>query len=105
MRLDKGVHSTGIGLNTRAVICGDSLNGLPGGESHPQNSLLAIVLENIWANHFGQFSSGEAPHSVHLEQAVLGGDIALGEEQIVEIRRLDSGDAVIVAQNRYRGSE
>ena len=49
------------------------------------------------AEEFGEFAGGVAAQHIHLPEAVLSGDVALGEEQIVDVGCLDVGYAVGVA--------
>ncbi len=49
------------------------------------------------AEDFGEVAGGVAAESVHLPEAVLRGDEALGEEEVVERGGVDVGDAVGVA--------
>ena len=49
------------------------------------------------AEDFGDLPGDVAAGHVHLPEAVLGGDVALGGEEIVEVGGLDVRDAVLVA--------
>src|SRR5205823_497520 len=53
-------------------------------------------------NHLGHLADARAAPQVDLEEAVLGGDEALGKEQVVGILRVDVGDAPAVAQDLDR---
>ena len=59
------------------------------------------MLEIVAAEHLGQFSGGEAPHSIHLEQSVLRGHVTLREEKIIEIGSVDGGRSVVIANDRH----
>ena len=67
--------------------------------------MLAVVLEKVVAKNLGNFAGGEAPHHVHLPQAVLRGHISLGKKKIVEIRGLNGGHAVSVTNDCDPGGE
>ena len=62
------------------------------------------MLEERGAEDFGEFSVGVAAEGVHLPEAVLGGDVALGEEEIGLGGGFNVGDAVgISADGDGRG--
>src|SRR5262249_18789871 len=61
--------------------------------------------EGLRSLHFGQLAGADATPEVDLEQAVLRGDPALGEEQVFEGLRVDMWDAPTVAQDFNLGGE
>jgi hypothetical protein len=65
-----------------------------GAFEHP---LDAVVGDEVLAEDFGDFAGDVAAGHVHLPEAVLRGDVALGGEEVVEVRGLDVGNAVLVA--------
>jgi hypothetical protein len=68
-----------------------------------ENALGLVVIQHPLAEDFGQFAGCVAAQAIHLPEAVLGGDIALGKEQIILCGSLNMRDAVAVAPDRYRG--
>src|SRR5207253_8335159 len=58
-----------------------------------------VHLEEGGAEHRGERPPPRPAEDLHLEEAVLGLDVAVGEEQIVEAVREDVRDAVGVAQH------
>jgi len=63
------------------------------------------VLEERGAQNLRQLAVGIAPEGVHLPEPVLGGHIALGQEEIVLGGRLDVEHAVGIAADRDRSGE
>jgi hypothetical protein len=77
MRFDVSVHSPRIRLEVRAILCWGNLKRFLRRHLQPQNPLLTIMLEKGIAQNLGNFAGGEAPHHVHLPQAVLRSDVSL----------------------------
>ncbi len=74
--------------------CGE---GAVGGGAELEGALEAVVGEEGWAEDLGEGAGGVATESIHLPEAVLRGDEALGEEEVVERGGADVGNAVGVA--------
>ena len=98
--LDVGVHAAGVGIELRAIAGGEGAGQALGGEAQLEDALLAVEAQEVPAQDLGEFAGGEAAGGVHLPQAVLSGDVALGEEQVGKGSRGDVGDAVGVADDR-----
>ena len=71
--------------------------------SRPQaeDTLLAVHLDQAFTQNLRQFSGCGAAHGIHLPEAVLGGDVSLGEEQVLQRGGFDGGDAVAVADHAH----
>jgi len=65
----------------------------------------AVHLECGRADDFRQPPCGGSPPEVHLQEAVLGRDKALGEEEVVFVLGKDVGDVVVVAVDADFGLE
>ena len=65
--------------------------------AHLEQTLDAIVGDETLAEDFGDFSGDVAARHVHLPEAVLGGDVALGGEEVVEVDGLDVRDSMLIA--------
>src|SRR5690606_40990054 len=57
------------------------------------------------AKVLGQAACADAPPELHLPEAILGVDVALREEEVVRVLRVDVGHAVRVAENFNRGGQ
>src|ERR1700674_520420 len=101
MRLDVRVYASSISLEMRAILGRRNLYRLPGSGPQPQDSLLAVMLQVIAAEHFRQLSRCKTPHSIHLEQSVLRRHVTLGEKEIIEVGSIDCGHAVAIANDRH----
>ncbi len=94
---DGGVDAAGVELEVvelgwikncdSSVCCSAELEGALG----------AVVSEERGAEEFGEGSEGVAAKGFHLPEAILRGDEALGDDEVVERRCLDGGDALRVA--------
>ena len=73
--------------------------------AHFEQTLDAVVGDEAFAEDFGDFSGDVAAGHVHLPEAVLGGDVALGGEEVVEVGGLDVRDAVLIAADGDLGGE
>ena len=71
--------------------------GAVGGGADLEGALEAVVGDEGWAEDLGEFAGGVAAEDVHLPEAVLCGDVALGDDEVVERGGADVGDAVGVA--------
>jgi len=60
------------------------------------------MLKLALTKNFREFACRKTAHCVHLPEAVLRSDIALGKKQIFEIGGLNGGHAVVVTGNRDR---
>ena len=57
------------------------------------------------AEHFSEFPGGVSTEDIHLPEAVLRGDKALGEDEVVKRGGVNMRDAVRVPLNGYGGGE
>jgi hypothetical protein len=95
--VDEGVDAAGVGLELLESVCGEEGGGAIGGGAELEDALLAVVLDERWAEDLGELTGAVAAKGVHLEEAVLRGDEALGEEQVVEVGGVDGGNSLGVA--------
>jgi len=95
--VDVGVDAVGVGLELVELVGGEGGYGAVGGGAELEDALFAIVLDERGAEDFGEGAGAVAAEGVHLEEAVGGSDVALGEEQVVEIGGVDGGNVLRVA--------
>ena len=105
LSLDEGVDAFGVLLEHVELLGGELGDGAVGGGAHLEGALEAVVREEGGAKDLGKLAGGVAAQSVHLEEAVLGGDEALGDEEIVHAGGGDLGDAVGIALDGDGGGE
>jgi hypothetical protein len=97
LQFDGGVDAGGVALEEVELIGGEGSEGSVGRGSDEEGALEAVVWEEAGAKDFGEGAGGVAAEGVHLPEAVLCGDEALGEDEVVERGGADVGDAVGVA--------
>ena len=102
---DVGVDAIGVGLELVELVGGKDGDGAVGGGAELEDALLAVVLDERGAEDLGEGAGPVAAEGVHLEEAVGGSDVALGEEQVVEIGGVDGGNALRVAGDGDGGGE
>jgi hypothetical protein len=84
LEVDGGVDAGGVALEEMELIGGKGGKGAVGGGSDEERALEAVVGEEAGAEDLGEGAGGVAAEGVHLPEAVLCGDEALGEEEVVE---------------------
>jgi hypothetical protein len=94
---NRGVDALGIELEPVELIGRERGDGAVGGGANLEDALGAVVGNEAGAEDFSEFSGGMAAEDVHLPEAVLRGDEALCDDEIVERGGVDVRDAVGVA--------
>ena len=97
LEVDGGVDAGGVLLEEMELVGREGGEGAVGGDAELEGALEAVVDEEAGAKDFGESAGGVAPESVHLPEAVLRGDEALSEDEVVERGGAEMGDAVRVA--------
>src|SRR5262249_8959137 len=93
MALDEGIDAARVGGKRGAVGLRKRDVGLFGDAAQPQAARLLIVIQRGGTEDLPQFAGIEAAQQVHLEETVLGGDVALHEERVLECGGADVGYA------------
>ena len=99
MRTDECIHSLRVVLELFAGSRGKCVASAFGSGSDEQQPLLAIVLQRRRPYDLGQLSEGCTAERIHLPQPVLGGVVALREQQIMRTRGADVGHTLRVADD------
>jgi len=102
---DGGVHAARVDLQPVALIGGQDGDGAVGGGAQLEDALQAVVLQHGAAKDGGELARCVAAQQIHLPKAVLGGDVALREDQVVHRVGVDVRHAASVAGHRYRRGE
>jgi hypothetical protein len=97
LEVDGCVDAGRVTLEEVELIGGESSEGAVGGGADEEGALEAVVSEETGAKDFGEGAGGVASEGVHLPEAVLRGDEALGEDEVIERGGADVGNAVGVA--------
>src|SRR5262245_2188796 len=105
MTFDKRVDPTRVSFEEGAISGREALHRFASGGAQPKDPLLAITLEKSGTGDFSHFSGSKASHDVHLPEAVLRRDVALGEKEVVETFRANRRDATGVADDCHRRRE
>lgn len=95
--IDGGVDAGGVLFEEMKLIGWESGDRAVGGDSELEGALEAVVDEEAGAEDLGESAGGVAAESVHLPEAILRGDEALGEDEVVERGGAEVRDAVRVA--------
>ena len=91
------VDALGVELEGVELVWGELGDGAVGGGAELEEALLAIVLEEGGAEDFGELAGGVAAQRIHLKEAILRSDEALGEDEVVKGAGVERGKAVRVA--------
>ena len=79
---DVEVHAARIGFKAGAIVRGQVGIDAVGSDCEAEDALRLIVLEQRSAEDLGQFAIGVAAVKIHLPEAILRRDVALGDEHV-----------------------
>lgn len=102
---DGGVDTGSVAFESVELLGREGEDGSVSGGAELQGALETIVGEEGWAEDLGECAGGVAAEGVHLPEAVLSCDEALGDEKVVEGGGTDMGDPVGVALDGDRSRE
>jgi hypothetical protein len=94
---DGGVDAVGVELEEVELVGRVVGEGAVCGGADLEGALDAVMLKEGGTEDFGEVAGDVAAEGVHLPEAVLRGDVALGDDEVVEGCGVDVGDAVCVA--------
>lgn len=97
MRCDGGINALGVELKPVKLVGRQRGDGAIGGGAHLENALGTVVNNKAWAEDLGEFTGSVTAEDVHLPKAVLRGDEALGDDEVVERSGMDVRYAVRIA--------
>ena len=78
------IDAARVGGEGGAVGIGQRDVGVFGDAAQAKLARFAIAFEEGGAEDFGEFAGGEAAQGIHLEEAILCGDVPLKEKSVVE---------------------
>jgi len=81
------------------LLGGQGGDGAVGGGAKLKGALDAVVLEEAGAGDFGKLACSVTAEEVHLEETILRGDKALGDDEVIERGGSNVGDAMGIALN------
>lgn len=97
LEVDGCVDSGGVSLEEMELAGWEGGDGAVCGGAELEGSLETVVGEETGAEDFGECAGGVAAEGVHLPEAILCSDEALGEEEVVDRGGAEVWDAVVVA--------
>ena len=98
--LHAGVNAADVRRKEFAIPRGERLHRALRSLGDAENSLLLVVLQTRRAHHLSEMPEGEAPHHVHLPQAILRGHVALREKYVGQRGGVDGGKAARITNDR-----
>ena len=93
------VDAAGVELEPAHLLGWEDGEGAVGGGPDLEDALEAVVGDHAGAEDLGQVAGDVAAQGVHLPEAVLSGDVALGDDEVVERGGADVGDTLSVSLN------
>ena len=96
---NEGIHAARVDFQIVLVAVAEVLDRVLGEVTESKDALLPVVREGGRAEDFAKFTGRVTAAEVHLPEAILGGDIALREEEVVEIVSTDVRDSLLVADD------
>lgn len=96
---DGGVDALGVETEPMQLVGRERSGGAIGRGADLKDTLGAIVRNEAGAENFGELAGGVAAEGIHLPEAVLRGDEALGEDEVIESGGMDVRDTVGIALN------
>jgi hypothetical protein len=94
---DGGVNAAGVEGEPVELVGREDGDCVVGGGGDLHGALGAVVGEEPVAEDLGEGAGCVAAECLHLPEAVLRGDVALGDDEVVHGGRTEVGDALIVA--------
>jgi hypothetical protein len=100
-----GVDAASVEFEPAHLVGWEDGDGAVNGGSDLEGALQTVVGDHAGAENFGHIAGDVAAKGVHLPKTVLGGDVALGDDEVVERGGADVGNALGVALNGDRSRE
>jgi hypothetical protein len=94
---DGGVDSCGVAFESLELVGREGEDGPVSGGAKLEGALETVVGEEGWTEDLSECARCVAAEGVHLPEAVLSGDEALGEQEVVEGGGADMWDPMGVA--------
>lgn len=94
---DGGVDAAGVEVEIVKLVWGEDGDGPVGGGTELEDALGTVVEDEAGAEEFSKLAGGVAAEGFHLPETILRGDVALGEDEVVEGGGADVWDSLGVA--------
>src|SRR6476646_9819293 len=105
VRFDVSINTARVRCEVLARLLRRNVKCLLRGHSYAQNSLLAIMPDEIGTQNFRNFTCCESAHYIHLPETVLRGYIPLSKEQVPGVCRIDGRYSVSIPDHRCFAGE
>jgi hypothetical protein len=105
LEVDGGVNAVGVLFEEMELVRRKGGEGAVGSDAELEGTLEAVVGEEAGAKNLGESAGCVAAEGVHLPEAILRGDEALGEDEVVERSGTEVRDAVSIALDGDGGRE
>ena len=100
-----GVDAAGVEFEPAHLLGREDRDGAVDGGPDLEGALQTVVWDHAGAEDLGHVAGDVAAKGVHLPEAILGGDVTLGDDEVVERGGADVGDALGVALDNDRSGE
>ena len=97
-----GVDPVGVGLQERTGVGTEQRHLLLGDDPEAERARDPVPGQRAGTHELGERARRAAAPHVHLEEPLLGGDVALGDREVGDAVGVDLGDTGTVAQHRHR---
>ena len=98
MLFDEMIYAAGVGVENGAGCVG-SIEAIVAvrGASETEGAELLVNVEGSGAQDFGELAASDATQEIHLPEAVLRHDVALGFDHVFDGICANVGDAPVIA--------
>src|SRR5262245_1043506 len=97
MTLNIGIHASYVCLEITAFFRAEMRDAVFRYLPQGKNALLTVGFDEVAPQDLCELSAGEAAGHIHLPEAILGSDVALGKYQVFQVLGTDVRDSVGVA--------
>src|SRR6202000_3341669 len=99
------IYAPRIVLKIAAVALGEPCGHALSCSPHLQYALHTIMLDQFFAQKFGQLARGHAARHIHLPETILRSDVTLRFKEIVEVCGFNMRNAMLISAHVDGGGE